>query len=123
MTVDERLLAAELRHCSFGFGSQARNFVFDVHAKPAGFEISDRQRAYLFHLGYRYRNQLPEVLAERGEEFRQRAAALYAEAQGAQPREAKAEAASRDEVAGVADCTDQMALFSLIPMIGGPFCG
>jgi hypothetical protein len=108
MTVGERLLAAELRHCSLGFFSQARNFVCDVHAKPAGYELSDRQRAYLFHLGYRYRGQLPEFLAERSEEFRQQAATLYAQAEGASTKKVKPQKASRAEAVDDPDTSSPM---------------
>jgi hypothetical protein len=123
MTVDERLLAAELRQCSLGFFSQARNFVCDVHAKPAGFELSDRQKAYLFYLGYRFRKQLPEYLAERCEEFRQRAAALYAQPQGVPAYEAKTEKVDSKEAAAISECSSQLVLFSLPALMDGGFLG
>ncbi len=108
MTVDERLLAAELRNCNLGCFSQAGSFVLDVHAKPAGYELSDRQRAYLFHLGYRYRKQLPEFLSERSEEFRQQAATLYAQAEGASTKKVKPQKAGRAEAVDDPDCSSPM---------------
>lgn len=112
MTLDERMLAAELRNCRFGLLSKAANFVCDIHAMPAGYELSDRQRAYLFHLGHRYRKQLPEFLAERSEEFRQLADDIYARSQTAAAQTPAPQTARNGQSPAVVDCTPQMPLFA-----------
>jgi hypothetical protein len=63
MTPCEELAIQALRNVHFGM-SRARVFAADMSAKSADYELSLRQRWYLWHLIWRYRRQLSSELVD-----------------------------------------------------------
>ncbi|MBL8290788.1 MAG: hypothetical protein JNN08_03070 [Bryobacterales bacterium] len=64
MTADEIRIVEALYGCSFCPGSTQKRFVRQMFHRDRGKPLTERQRAYLWAIGWSWRRQLPGVLVD-----------------------------------------------------------
>ena len=64
MTPDEVRIIEALHGCSFAPGSSQKRFVRQMYARDRRKPLTDRQRSYLWAIGWSWRRQLPQQLVE-----------------------------------------------------------
>lgn len=64
MTTDEIRIVEALYGCSFSPGSTQKSFVRQIFHRDRAKPLTERQRAYLWAIGWSWRRQLPRTLVE-----------------------------------------------------------
>lgn len=64
MTADEIRIVEALYGCSFSPGSSPKRFVRQMFHRDRAKPLTERQRAYLWAIGWSWRRQLPGVLVD-----------------------------------------------------------